>query len=100
MSHYYPVVIGIIYTFTLPEMIIGQLFGVWLAAISALFVFLIVREIGGNKKIAFLIGILASIYPSYLFYGSLLLKDTLVTPLVLFGLLLILKLNSSMLTPG
>ena len=92
INHYYPVIIGYIYTLTLPEMLIGQLFGVWLAALSALFVYLIVQEIGGTKKWAFLIGLLTAIYPSYLFYGSLLLKDTCVIPLALAGLLFTLKL--------
>ncbi len=92
IGHYYPVIIGYIYAFTLPEMLIGQLFAVWLAAISVLLVYLIVLEIGGSKKQAFLIGLIVAIYPSYLFWGSLLLKDTLVVPLVLGGLLLTLKL--------
>jgi len=92
IGHYYPVIIGYIYAFTLPEMIIGQLFGVWLVAISCLLTYLIVLKIGGSKKWAFLIGLIASIYPSYLFYGSLLLKEVLVVPLALAGLLLTLKL--------
>lgn len=89
---YYPVIIGYIYALTMPEMFIGQLFGAWLAAVSVLFVYLIVMEIIGTRKWAFLIGLITAIYPSYLFFGSLLLKDTLVIPLVLAGLLLTLKL--------
>ena len=92
IGHYYPVIIGYIYAFTLPEMIIGQLFGVWLAVLSVLLTYLIVLEISSSKKWAFLIGLLVSFYPSYLFYGSLLLKDSLVAPLALAGLLLTLKL--------
>ena len=92
IGHYFPVIIGYVYALTLPEILIGQLFCVWLAALSALFVYLIILEIGGTKKWAFLIGLVASIYPSYLFFGSLLLKDTLVVPLILAGLLLTLKL--------
>jgi len=92
IGHFYPVVIGYIYVLTLPEMIIGQLFGVWLAAISILLTYLIVLEIGGSRIWAFLIGLIVGIYPSYLFYGSLLLKDTLIVPLALVGLLLTLKL--------
>ncbi len=92
VSHYYPVIIGIIYTFTLPEMLIGQLFGVWLVVLGVLFTYLIIIEIGGSKKWAFLIGLIVSVYPSYLFYGSLLLKDALVVSLALAGLLFCLKL--------
>jgi len=73
-------------------MFIGQLFGVWLAIISSVLTYFIVIEIGGSKKWAFLTGLIVAIYPSYLFFGSLLLKDTLVIPLLLAGLLLTLKL--------
>ncbi len=91
-GHRYPVIIGYIYVLTTPEMLIGQLFSAWLAVISVLLTYLIVLEINGSKKQAFLIGLIVCLYPSYLFYGSLLLKDTLVIPLTLFGLLLTLKL--------
>lgn len=92
VPHYYPLIIGIIYTITIPEMIVGLMFGVWLAALSTLLTYLIVIEIGGTERGAFWTGLVVGIYPSYLFYGSLLLKDTLVVPLVLFGILLCLKL--------
>lgn len=92
VSHYYPLIIGIIYTIIRPEMIIGLLFGVWLVILSVFLTYLIVVEIGGTEKGAFWTGLIVAIYPSYLFYGSLLLKDTLVIPLVLFGILLCLKL--------
>jgi len=90
--HYYPVLIGIIYALTLPEIIIGELFSVWLVAIAVLFVYLIVVEIGGSKKWAFLIGLIVSIYPSYLYFGSVLLKDTVIIPLVLSGMLLSIRM--------
>ncbi|MFC1630149.1 hypothetical protein ACFL06_01275, partial [Patescibacteria group bacterium] len=92
IHHYYPVVIGYVYALTIPDMFIGQLLNVWLAVISVLLVYLIVLEIGGSKKQAFFIGLIVCIYPSYLFFGSLLLKDVLVVPLILGGLLLTLKL--------
>ena len=60
IGHYYPVIIGYIYALTLPEMIIGQLFNVWLAGISVILVYLIVREIGGSKIWAFLTGLIVS----------------------------------------
>lgn len=91
-KHYFALVIGIIYTLALPEMIVGQLFTVWLTAISVLFAYLIIREINGSKKWAFLIGLIVCIYPSYLYFGSLLLKDTLVVPLVLSALFLFIKM--------
>ena len=91
-EHFFPVLIGILYMVTLPSMIIGQLFTVWLAAISILLAYLIVIEIGGTKKIALLASIIISFYPSYLYFGSVLLKDTVVIPFALVGILLVLKM--------
>lgn len=90
--HYYPILIGALYTLSLPEIIIGQLFSVWLTIVSIILVYLLVIEIGGSKKWAFFVGLITGLYPSYLFYGSLLLKDTLVIPLSLLGILLIIKI--------
>ncbi|MDP2910244.1 MAG: glycosyltransferase family 39 protein [bacterium] len=89
---FYPLIIGSLYAVTMPEMLIGQIFQVWLAVLFVLFTYLIVKEIGGSNKQAFLIGLIVNIYPSYLFYGSLLLKDALVASLALSGLLFCLKL--------
>ena len=91
-DHFFPILIGTLYIFTLPSIIVGQLFIIWFAAISILLSYLIVIEAGGTKKIAFLVGIIISIYPSYLYFGSVLLKDTLVIPLALAGVLLVLKM--------
>jgi hypothetical protein len=91
-EHFFPVLVGIIYMFTLPSAVVGQLFVAWLAAISVLLVYAITVEIGGSKKISFLVGLIANIYPSYLFFGSVLLKDTLVIPLVFSGMLLSIKM--------
>jgi len=97
IPHWYPVFLGALYSITLPDMLIGKsICCIWLAGISAVLTYLIVREIGCSKKWAFITGLfLSSAYSSYLFYGSLLLKDTLIVPLVLFGLLLIIRLLSS-----
>jgi len=95
IPHFYPVLIGIIYTLTLPKMIIGQLFSVWLSALSVAFVFLIVKEISVSKYWPFITGLIVAIMPSFLFFGSLLLKDTVVITLVLSGLLLSLKMLKS-----
>ncbi|TSC95203.1 MAG: hypothetical protein CEN87_215 [Parcubacteria group bacterium Licking1014_1] len=92
IPHYYPVLIGVIYAFTLPSMIIGQLFSAWLSALSVILVFLIVKEISVSSYWPFVIGLIVAVLPSYLFFGSLLLKDTVVIPLVLSGLLLLLKI--------
>ena len=91
-SQYFAVLIGYIYAFTIPNMLIGQLFNAWLAALIALLSYLIVIEISGSKNGAFLVGIIVALYPSLLFFGSLLLKDALIAFLSLCGVLLIIKL--------
>ncbi|MEK7080242.1 MAG: glycosyltransferase family 39 protein, partial [Patescibacteria group bacterium] len=90
-GHFYPVIIGYIYTLTLPQAFIGQIFNAWLVALLVIFIYLIVLEIGGSKKDALLAGLVVSIYPSLLFFGSLLLKDVLVGLLALIVLFLIFK---------
>ena len=91
--HWYPVFLGGLYTVTLPEMLVGKATVVWLAGISAILLYSITREMGGSGKWAFAVGFLGcNFYPSYVFYGSLLRKDTLVIPLALSGILIIARL--------
>lgn len=92
-EHFFPILIAMIYMVTLPGMLVGQFFTVWLAGTAVFLTYLIVVELGGTKKAAFLASLLAIAYPSYLFFGSLLLKDTVVIPLVFAGILLILKMT-------
>ena len=89
---FFPIIVGFIYFLTIPSMIVGLLFGAWLATISVICVFLIVKEIGGSEQQGFIAGFLTLLYPSYLFYGSFLLRETLIVPLAILGLLLIIKL--------
>lgn len=95
IGHYYPVIVGYIYVFTVPSMLIGQILNAWLVAIIVIFVYLIVREMGGSEKGGFLTGLIASVYPSLAFFGSLLLKDALVALLSMVGLLLTIKIIKS-----
>lgn len=90
--HLYPVVIGVIYAISLPSLLVGMMFSVWLAVVSVLLLYYLTLELGVSRKGAFLVGLIGSIYPSYLFLGSMLLKDTIVVPLVLLGLFLIIKI--------
>ncbi|MFA5878114.1 MAG: glycosyltransferase family 39 protein [Candidatus Staskawiczbacteria bacterium] len=92
LPNYYPAIIGYIYAFTIPSMLMGQLFNAWLATLIAIFVYLIVREAGRSEKEGFLVGLIASVYPSLVFFGSLMLKDSLVVLLSIIGLLLVLKI--------
>ncbi|MCP6726784.1 MAG: glycosyltransferase family 39 protein [Patescibacteria group bacterium] len=92
LPHYYPVVVGGLYAIAIPDLLVGQLFNVWLVALSVLLVYFISLEIGASPKWALFSGLLVGIYPSYLYFGSLLLREALVAVLSLFALLFILKL--------
>ncbi len=91
-DHFFPILMGVIYLLLVPGMIVGQFFVTWLAAISTMLVYLLVREIGGTKKVAFFVGLAAVFYPSYLYFGSVLLKDTMVIPMIFLAMLLIVTL--------
>ncbi|MBU4274586.1 hypothetical protein KKE19_02110 [Patescibacteria group bacterium] len=88
---FYTVVIAYIYALILPEPLIGQMFNAWLVALLVIFVYLIVLEMGGSKKEGFFAGLMVSIYPSLLFFGSLLGKDAFAVLLFSITLFLILK---------
>lgn len=92
LLNYYPAAIALVYTITLPEVIIGNLFTVWLAALSIILIYKVVLEMGGTQRSAFLASLIIVFYPSYLYFGSVLLKDTVVIPLVLMGLLLAIRI--------
>ncbi len=98
-KHYYPVMIGIIYTVTVPAMIMGQLFSAWLAALSVLLCYFLVIEIGGSERSGFVAGFVVGLYPSFLYFGDLLLKDTLVIPLIILGILVAIKTIKSFSVP-
>jgi len=91
-ENFYPVIIGYIYTLTLPEVLIGRMFNAFVAALLAAFIYLIVLEMGGSEKQGFFSGLMANIYPSLIFFGTLLGKDVLAPLLALIVLFLILKL--------
>ncbi|MEK7658901.1 MAG: hypothetical protein AAB352_03505 [Patescibacteria group bacterium] len=90
-NHYF-VIVGYIYALIMPGMLIGQMFNSFLIALLAVFVYLIVMQIGGSEKQGFFAGLMAGIYPSLIFFGGLLGKDALVALLCSIILLLIIKL--------
>ena len=92
VSHYYPVVLAVLYALAAPSMIIGMCLNAWFAALSIVFLYLIVKEIGGTDNNAFLAGLIATVYPSYLYFGSLLIRDAILVCFVLFALLFLIKL--------
>lgn len=89
---YFSAIVGFLYAITVPEMLVGQLFGVWLSLICIFLVYSLVLEMGGTKKQAFIVGLVLNMYPSYLFYCSLLLKDILIVPLSIAGLFLLVRI--------
>ena len=90
-GHLYPVIVGTIYALTLPDEIIGLMLNIWLVALSVVFVYLIILEIRGEAKNAFIIGLITAVYPSYVFNSGLLLKDALEICFTILGLLFLIK---------
>lgn len=92
LNHYFPVIIGIIYLVILPNQLVGQMFAVWLFIVSIIILYFLISEIGGSAKMRFFAILAVIFYPSYLYFGSTLLKDIIVVPLILSGLLLSVKM--------
>lgn len=97
LGHYYAVVVGYLYFFTVPKMIIGELFNAWLVSLVCVLVYLIARQLGNSEKPAFMAGIFANVYPSLAFFGSLMLKEAFVvffsTSAILLCLFLLKKFS-------
>lgn len=90
-GHLYPVIVGYLYAAITPKILIGELLNAWLVALIAIFIYLIVREIGRSEKEGFIVGLIVAVYPSLAFYSSLLLKEAITILFVVIGLLMILK---------
>ncbi len=91
-GHDFTVLVGLAYALFYPDMLVGSLLILWFFCLAVIFSYLIARELGCSFITAFTAGILISLYPSYLYFGSLLLKDTVVIALALFALLLGVKM--------
>ncbi|MDO8530220.1 MAG: phospholipid carrier-dependent glycosyltransferase [bacterium] len=91
-TNYYPVVVGYIYALTSPSMLMGQIFNAWLSAFTVVIAYLIMLQIGISRLAALLTAMIINIYPSFVFFGSLLLAEALITFLAIFGLFLAIKL--------
>ncbi|MBX4200625.1 hypothetical protein KW786_00695 [Candidatus Parcubacteria bacterium] len=92
VMHFFPVFMAVFYILTSAEMIVGQCLVAFFAGISVLLMYFLAREIGSSKKSAALACLIVAAYPSYLYFGSVLLKDTMVIPLVLATLLLLIRM--------
>lgn len=92
IDNWYPVALGILYAVSMPDLLVGMMLSVWLAVVGVLLVYFISRELGISARGAFAAGLVASFYPTYVYLGSFLVKDTLVVPLVLLAVLLTIKI--------
>lgn len=90
-SHAYPMMVGWLYAFTLDEMLIGQIFNAWLSALVVVMAYLVAIEIGGSRLGALGAALIVNVYPSFIFFGSLLLREALVALLATSSLLLAIK---------
>lgn len=91
-GNYYPLLVGYLYALTLPHMLIGQLFNAWLSALVVVVAYLTMLELGGSRLGSLITSIAINIYPSFIFFGSLLLAEALVAFLVISGLFLAIRL--------
>lgn len=89
----YPVLLSVLYTVTVPDKLVGKMLGVWLVGLSAVLLYALSRELGVPKKFGFLVGISPVFYPSYLYWGGFILRESMVISLVLLSTLLILRMQ-------
>lgn len=89
--HWYPAVLGAAYALTIGEELIGIMLSVWFAVLAVILVYLIAKELGASPTLAMGAGVAAALYPSLLYFGSLLLRESLVAFLALFSLWLTLR---------
>lgn len=92
VPHFYPVFLAVLYYLTAPSIIIGVFLNVLFAALSIVFLYLIVKEIGGSDNNAFWVGLVATVYPSYIYFGGLLIRDAILVCFVMLALLFLVKL--------
>ncbi len=89
---WYPIVIGVAYALTVSDMLVGQMLSVWFTGLSILLLYLLARELGAIKKWAFTVGFIGIFYPSLVYFGSLMIRESMVAVLFLLALLCIVKL--------
>ncbi|MDD5433083.1 MAG: glycosyltransferase family 39 protein [Candidatus Pacebacteria bacterium] len=92
LNHFYPVVVTAVYFIFGPNILAGELLNAVFCALISVFVYLIIVELAGEKKWAFLTGLIVGVYPSLVFNGSLLLKDALQVCLTMAALFFAIKI--------
>lgn len=92
LGSWYPVIVGYIYALFGTEMFFGQMLNAWAAALASVIIYLIVLQTGRSENESFWVGAISIAYPSFIFFGSSMLKESLVVLLAMFSLLMALKL--------
>lgn len=92
MDQSYPVFVALFYTITGPNKIVGQFVSLGFFLLSLVALYFVMKELGIAETWRFRVGIIASLYPSYLYFSSMLLKESMVVFLFLLALLFSLKL--------
>lgn len=95
MDQSYPVFIAVFYAITVQDKLVGQLVSLGFFLFSLIALYFVMKELGIAETWRFRIGIVASLYPSYLYFSSMLLKESMIAFLFLLSLLFVLKLMKS-----
>ncbi|NQV88104.1 MAG: hypothetical protein HQ402_00925 [Parcubacteria group bacterium] len=86
---FFSLLIGLLYTITLPTPIMTLLLNAILSALTIVFLYALSRSVGVTRQSAIVIGAIGSLYPSFLIFANIPLKEALVLSLA-FGALLCL----------
>jgi hypothetical protein len=86
--HWYPIALGVWYAISTPSMVAGKILSVLLSAISSFLLYRLMRALGGTPRASFWCALIAvNVYPAFLLFGSTLVKEVFLVPLVLAALL-------------
>lgn len=91
-KHTYPLFIGALYAVSIPDQFVGKALNIWVASLSILLLYFLAKELGAKEKWAITASVFGIAYPSYLYFNSLLIRESIVAALVLGGVLMMLKL--------
>lgn len=92
LNSWYTILLGGWYALGGTHPLWGGALSALLAAAASLFLFSLLREFGGSARTALLSALFgANAYPSYLYFGSLTLRDTAIVPLVLAGFFVVMR---------
>lgn len=91
--HWYPVALGSWYVAFGPSIVVGKVLSVLLAALSSFLLYRLMRALGGQTRVSFWCALIATnAYPAFLLFGSTLVKEVFLVPLVLATLLLCVRM--------